>query len=106
MEHLYSAEQLEKIINEALIYTCACPAQVAEMVCRLRHLHDYQQNCVARDSSDINAEVHHRISQATAEAHDILEACMQDILRIEGWDLETLKMPANLREMLNREVMK
>jgi hypothetical protein len=105
MEHLYSTKQLETVINEATIYVCACPAQVAQMVNKLRHLYDYQQNCIARDSSDINKTVHNRIAEATVEAHRIMEACMQDILQIEGWDPETLKMPENLREMLYREAM-
>lgn len=106
MEHLYSARQLATIINQATIYICACPAQVAEMVGKLRHLYDYQQNCVARERTDINTEVHDRIAQATVEAHRIMETCMQDILRIEGWNLETLEMPENLREMLFREAAK
>lgn len=105
MEQLYSTKQLESVINEATIYICACPAQVAEMVGKLRHLYDYQQNCIARESTDINREVHERIAQATTEAHRIMEACMQDILRIEGWDPATLKMPDNLRELLYREAM-
>lgn len=103
MEHQYSAKQLETVINQATIYVCACPAQVAEMLSKLRHLYDYQQNCIARERTDMNTEVHNRIALATVEAHSIMEACMQDILRIEGWDLETLKMPDNLREMLYRE---
>jgi hypothetical protein len=105
MEYLYSDQQLEKVINEATIYVCACPAQVAEMLNKLRHLYDYQQNCLVHERADINSEVHNRIAQATVEAHRIMEACMQDILRIEGWDMETLKMPDNLREMLFREAM-
>ena len=57
---------------------------------------------IARESTEINKEVHSdRIAQATVEAHSIMEACMQDILQIEGWDVETLKkMPENLREIL------
>ena len=49
--------------------------------------------------------VHNRIAQATVAAHSIMEACMQDILKIEGWDPETLKMPDNLRDLLLREAM-
>ena len=105
MQQLYSVEQLEKIINEATIYMCACPAQVAKMVSKLRHLHDYQQNCLTRNSTDLNTEVHDRIAQAAIEAHRIMEACMQDILKIEGWNPETLNMPDNLRELLIREAM-
>jgi len=106
MERHYSAQQLEKVINEALIYICACPAQVAEIVNKLRHLYDYQQNCIARESNDISIEVHNRIAQATVEAHRIMENCIQDILRLEGWDPETLKMPEHLREMLYQEALK
>lgn len=106
MEHLYSAKQLEQVINEATIYVCACPAQVAEMLSKLRHLYDYQQNCIARERTDVNREVHNRIAQATVQAHSVMEACMQDILRIEGWDPETLKMPDHLREILFQEAMK
>ena len=105
MEHLYSAKQLELIINEATIYICACPAQVAENVRKLRHLYEYQQNCIARNSSDMNKEVHARIAQATVEAHCVMEACLHDILRAEGWNQETLKMPEELREVLYRESM-
>jgi phosphopantetheine adenylyltransferase len=106
MEHLYSAKQLETVINEATIYMCACPAQVADMLRKLRQLHDYQQNCIARESTEINQQVHNLIAQAAVEAHQIMETCMQEILRIEGWNPETLKMPENLREMLYREAMK
>lgn len=73
MNRVYSAEQLEKVINEATIYICACPAQVAETIRKLRNLYDYQQNCIARDSNEINKEVHNRIALATVEAHRIME---------------------------------
>jgi hypothetical protein len=105
MNHVYSAKQLEKVINEATIYICACPAQVAETIRKLRQLYDYQQNCIARDSNDINEEVHNKIAQATVEAHRVMEACMEDILQIEGWDPKTLNMPAGLRAVRDREAM-
>jgi hypothetical protein len=103
MAQVYSSDQLETIIDQATIYLCACPAQVADAMRKLRYLFDYQKGCVARDSSDINREVHERIASATAEAHRIMETCMGDILRLEGWDPVTLKMPAGLRQLLDRE---
>lgn len=105
MDHVYSAEQLEKVINEATIYICACPAQVAETIRKLRNLYDYQQSCIARDNNEINEEVHNKIARATVEAHRIMEACMEDVLRIEGWDPETLNMPTGLRAVRDREAM-
>jgi len=104
LEQTYSEKQLTRIVDEATIYTCACPAQVAEMLRKLRHLFAYQQNCMARGSSDINEKVHDRIAMAASEAHRLMEACMQDILRLEGWDPETLEMPAGLRQLRDQSI--
>ncbi len=42
MEMRYTSQQLEKIINEAAIYMCACPCQVAVQLRHLRELYRYQ----------------------------------------------------------------
>lgn len=96
---MYSDSQLIRIMDQATIYMCACPAQVGDMARKLRYLFAYQQKCLESGSSDINQEVHERIALATREAHRLMETCLQDILRLEGWDLETLEMPAGLRKL-------
>lgn len=101
----YSDRQLEKIVDEATIAMCACPAQVAGMISKLRQLFAYQQNCVERGSSEVSEEVHERIGQATSDAHRIMEQCMQDILRLEGWDETTLDMPAGLRQLRDQSML-
>lgn len=92
----FSSEELCKIINEALLYQCACPAQVAELAGKLRQLYAYQQRC--REQNPLLQEAHERIAGAVAEAHAVMEACLDDVLTIEQWDRGTLEMPATLRQ--------
>lgn len=93
----FSEQELESIIEESLIYMCACPAQVAEQVRHLRRLIGYQNNCEVQPNADL--KVHQSIIKAAEEAHAIMENCMETILAIEGWDRQTLKMPAGLRKI-------
>jgi hypothetical protein len=96
LEVRYSAEDISRIIDQALVYQCACPAQVATTLLELRDLYDYQEKC--RASDDTNDRVHDAIAQATAEAHARMERCMDEVLEAEGWDRATLTMPASLRK--------
>lgn len=97
MNKQFTEQQLTAIVEEAMIYMCACPAQVAEQLRHLRDLHKYQVNCGSLPNTDSN--VHQVIAQAASEAHAIMEACMDKILTIEGWDRETLTMPEGLRRV-------
>lgn len=96
LELRYSAEDISRIIDQALVYQCACPAQVATTLLELRDLHDYQMKC--RGDDDGNSRVHDAIAAATVEAHARMERCLDEVLEIEGWDRKTLAMPAALRK--------
>lgn len=91
----YSDQQLENIVDEATIYMCACPAQVAVELRHLRQLYRYQNDCQLDPGND--QAVHQAIAAATLEAHAVMEACLDQVLRMEGWDPLTLKMPEGLR---------
>ena len=91
----FSEAELEKIADEAFIYMCACPAQLAVELRRLRKLISYQRNC--ETTAQVGANVHQIIASAATEAHVLLESCLDQVLTIEGWDRETLTMPAGLR---------
>ena len=97
MKQQFTDQQMMLIVEESLMYMCACPAQVAQQVRQLRSLYRYQSECQALPDTD--KAVHQAISQAAAEAHAIMEACMDKILTLEGWDRETLTMPAGLRKI-------
>lgn len=92
----FSPAQLQAIIEEGAIYMCACPAQLCQQMISLRDLYAYQEQCMARDA---NAEVHDAIAAATRRAYAELEECLDRILTLEGWDRDTLKMPAGLRAL-------
>ena len=98
----YTDQQIEHVIEQGMIYMCACPAQVAQAIRTLRGLYDYQQGCLITEGND--ARVHQVISKATQAAHAIMEDCMNDVLTIEQWDRTTLDMPANLRQRQLREI--
>ena len=97
LEKRYTDSQLAKIREEATIYMCACPAQVAEVLSSLRQLHAYQNNCMHDGSLMLG--VHDRIALATELAHSEMENCLDDVLAMEQWDRETMTMPAGLRRM-------
>ena len=88
--------QISKIIDQALVYQCACPAQVATTILELRDLYDYQVKCQSESSTD--QAVHRAIAAATEETHARMEECLDQVLDIERWDRETLTMPAGLRK--------
>lgn len=94
LERKFNNSQIEKILDQSLIYQCACPAQVCKSLLGLRELYEYQKNCL--DMTDTDEKVHSSIAASSARCYEEMENCLLDILEIEGWDLETLEMPQNL----------
>ena len=102
-EERYTDAELAHVIEQGLIYMCACPAQVAEGLQKLRNLYRYQLTCLA--SADNDPRVHQTIADSTIQAHAILETCLDRVVEIEQWDRQTLTMPANLRERQMRDIL-
>ena len=98
----YTNQQLENILEEAMVYLCACPAQVAEQLLLLREVFAYQNSCISKGS--LMADVHRRISKSTRIAHAELEQCLSDVMIMEGWDMQTFTMPAGLRELREKSI--
>jgi hypothetical protein len=94
----YTKEQLSFIQEQAMIYQCACPAQVSILLLKMLDLYAYQANCLTQ--TDVDARVHERILRAVTEASPIIEQCLTDILNLEGWDLNTLEIPEFLQKRL------
>ena len=96
MHKKFDTLQVSKIIDQALVYQCACPAQVCRAIFELRELHDYQTACISDPATD---DLVHTTIAATAEkTHALMEECLTEVLKIEGWDLSTLTMPDALRK--------
>lgn len=98
----FSDKDLARIVEEGLIYMCACPAQVAQTLRTIREMHRYQLNCLSDDHND--PRVHQTIADAATVTHALLEDCMEQILVIEQWDRATLTMPPNLRKRQMQEL--
>ena len=96
MKQKFNASQISKVIDQALMYQCACPAQVCKAIFELRELFDYQMNC-ANDSIN-DAAVHNTIAAAAEVSHQIMEECLEKILEIEGWDQTNFVMPESLKQ--------
>lgn len=97
LQHRFTDEELQRIIEEAAIYMCACPGQVANKIRQLRHVIRYQRDCLSEAKTpDL---VHHTIEASSREAHVVMEDCLDRVLEIEGWDRATLKMPDGLRKL-------
>lgn len=91
----FTDAELAQIIEEGLIYMCACPAQVAEGLRKLRDLYRYQNQCM-QDPANAS-QVHQTICLSTIVAHTELQDCLRRVLELEQWDRATLRMPQNLR---------
>ena len=94
---VFENSQLAHIIDQAMIYQCACPGQVAQHILGLRELYRYQTSCRAMRSEDFG--VHARIMESVQRTHADMEACLADVLAAEGWDMTTLTMPEGLRKL-------
>ncbi|WP_371322451.1 hypothetical protein VX159_08440 [Dechloromonas sp. ZY10] len=92
----FSSDDLERIVEEGMVYMCACPAQVAKEIRLLRELIAYQEACL--NGPENASEVHRCIAEAAREAHARMEQCLDQVLTLEGWDRATLHMPEGLRQ--------
>jgi hypothetical protein len=101
-ERLTDAE-LSKVIEQAVIYMCACPAQVADSVRKLRELYRYQLRCIANTGN--NNVVHALIAQSTIQSHAIMQDCLDKVIELEEWDRSTLEMPDGLRKRQMQEII-
>ncbi|WP_265949108.1 hypothetical protein [Dechloromonas sp. A34] len=97
LQNRFNDEELERIVEEAAIYMCACPGQVADQIRQLRQVIRYQRDCLTEGKTP--SLVHHTIEVRSREAHAVMEDCLDQVLEIEGWDRATLKMPEGLRKI-------
>lgn len=95
LKQQFSSAQINKILGQSLDYQCACPAQVCSALVDLRELYEYQANCLRDTETD--HKMHESIAHGAAIAHAALEACLQDILVMEGWDPVLLELPDSLK---------
>jgi hypothetical protein len=102
MDMMFSDAVLSKILDQSVVYQCACPAQVCRMLFQQRELFAYQRDCL--DLSEVDRAVHLRIAQALRASHQMMEDCLTEILRLEGWDQDSYEMPEALKARLRQSM--
>lgn len=102
MKQRYDASQISKVIDQSMVFQCACPAQVCRAIFELRDLHRYQLECV--NDSDNDALVHRAIAEAAEQSHAFMEDCLTRVLALEGWDAATLDMPEHLKKKTRKSL--
>jgi len=102
-EERYTDADLVSIIEQGLIYMCACPAQLAEALLKLRSLLQYQMRCLTDPVND--AAVHAAIAKSTVQSHHIMQDCLDTVIALEKWDRATLQMPEGLRKRQMQELL-
>jgi len=98
----YTREQLAHIREQALVFQCACPAQVSLLISELLALYRYQEKCLTR--TDVDARVHQVIASTALEIYPRMEQCLTEVLELEGWDMATLTMPDSLKKAMLKDV--
>lgn len=102
LQKRFSEAQLAAILEQAAIYSCACPAQLCMAINQQRELFGYQAGCLNESDTDIT--VHRLIAETAASNHANLEACLHKVLELEGWNMQSLEMPDNLGKRLIAEL--
>jgi hypothetical protein len=102
-EERFTDAELDTVLEQGMIYMCACPAQVADGLRKLRELLRYQNRCLENPSND--SQVHTTIARSVIEAHETLQRCLDEVIVLEKWDRATLEMPADLRKRQMREIL-
>ena len=99
----FTDAELDSIVTQGLIYMCACPAQVADGVRKLREMLKYQMRCLENPNND--SGVHTNIARRVVEAHETMQRCLDEVIVLGKWDRATLEMPAELRTRQMREIL-
>lgn len=103
LDHKFTALQLDIINKQAELYKCVCPIHVSMQIINLRKLFDYQNTCMDMPTEgDAQMQVHKLIAEVTKQSHQLMEQCLDEILDLEGWDKNTLQMPAGIRTRIGK----
>lgn len=92
----FSNEEVTHILEQVLVHQCACPSQLCRVILALRELAQYERDCLDRTATDV--KVHYAIEKAAEACEAIMNACLAEVLELEGWDPVSLTMPDYLKE--------
>lgn len=77
----FTPTQLGKLAEITSSVDCECPNHLSDLVTSLQAFERYSQSCQSRNKAD--AELHHRLFLATAQARHIMEQALEDLIKQE-----------------------
>lgn len=77
----FTPTQLGKLAEISSSVDCECPNHLSDLVTSLQAFERYSQSCQSRNKAD--AELHHRLYLATAQARHIMEQALEDLVKQE-----------------------
>jgi hypothetical protein len=95
-EERFTDSDLGNVIEQGMIYMCACPAQVAQSMRNLREQYRYQLRCMENPKNVV--AVHAHIAHSTIQAHSAMQGRLDKVIEMEGWDRSPFQMPSGLLE--------
>lgn len=77
----FTPHQLGKLAEITSSVDCECPNHLSDLVTSLQAFERYSQACKSRDKAD--AELHHRLYLATAQARAVMENALEELIKHE-----------------------
>ncbi|WP_313706136.1 MerR family transcriptional regulator [Massilia sp.] len=78
----FDEEALARLSVNSGKLACECPRHLTELLLMVGSFERYSAQCASRDSAD--AELHHALGNAAAQARVVLEDAMEQLARAEG----------------------
>lgn len=77
----FTPHQLGKLAEITSSVDCECPNHLSDIVTSLQAFERYSQSCQSRNKAD--ADLHHRLYLATAQARNIMETALEELVKQE-----------------------
>ena len=77
----FTAQQLAKLSEISTSVDCECPNHLSELVTSLQAFERYSAKCENRNEAD--AAVHRRLYLATAQARQVMENALEELIKHE-----------------------
>lgn len=98
----FSSEKLTEIFETTRDGSCACPADVCAAILAVRQLYETQLQCLLDAHEGPLRDSHGVMAYYSRAVHEQLEECLDQVMKIEGWNPLTLEMPPEIRKLRMR----
>ena len=95
----FASDALEDIVKRLADGSCACPADVCAAILAVRKLFGSQFECLLNAHEGLLKDSHGVMAYYAGRVHRELEECLDQVMKIEGWNPQTPEMPPEIRRL-------